>query len=206
MLSSGLGRAEGRVFLLHHLPHGGELERLLRRWRRLLLLVLLVELLEVLEELGVGVVLGQGGAFEPPDPDLSGAVLPPDQVLVAVVVEVPHRPQAPVVPGGAVPTKLNVAWLVRPSVLDTPLSLAGLRPPDTGTVGPGSAFDVYAKNTCPEHGALTAALGDQTSHVVNTDRATWAFEAPPAERMVAATLDCPLPPGFAELDPKSWGR
>jgi len=23
-------------------------------------------------------------------------------------------------------------------------------------------------------------------------------------RMVAATLDCPLPPGFAELDPKSW--
>src|SRR5436190_1654939 len=42
---------EGRVFLLHHLPHGRELHRGRRWWRWLLLLVLLVQLLQILEEL-----------------------------------------------------------------------------------------------------------------------------------------------------------
>jgi len=43
---------------------------------------------------------------------------------------------------------------------------------------------------------------------VATAGADGVFRIAEAEliRMVAATLDCPLPPGFAELDPKSWGR
>jgi hypothetical protein len=37
-------------------------------------------------------------------------------------------------------------------------------------------------------GALIAALGDSDVHVVNRDVATWAFQAPPATRIAAATL------------------
>ncbi|MCW3026600.1 MAG: hypothetical protein JWM29_2032, partial [Solirubrobacterales bacterium] len=58
----------------------------------------------------------------------------------------------------------------------------------SGSVGAGGASDVYTRNTCPEHGALVAALGDQTGHLVNTDRATWAFETPASDRLVGATL------------------
>jgi hypothetical protein len=58
----------------------------------------------------------------------------------------------------------------------------------SGSVGAGGAYDVYTRNTCAEHGALIAALGDQTSHVVNTDRATWAFDTPSADRLKTATL------------------
>ena len=42
----------------------------------------------------------------------------------------------------------------------------------------GGAFDDYALNTCPEGGALVAALGDQTIHGAEIDKATWAFVQP----------------------------
>jgi hypothetical protein len=55
-------------------------------------------------------------------------------------------------------------------------------------VAPGGAYDDYAKNTCAGQGALIAALGEQTTHLANVDRATWAFEASAAFRVVGATL------------------
>jgi hypothetical protein len=55
-------------------------------------------------------------------------------------------------------------------------------------VAPGGAFDDYATDTCPSGGALIAALGDKTTHLANVDRATWAFEAPAPEKVVAATV------------------
>jgi hypothetical protein len=58
----------------------------------------------------------------------------------------------------------------------------------SGSVGAGGAYDDYAKNTCAEHGALIAALGEQTTHLVNADRATWAFEAPATDQVIAAKL------------------
>jgi hypothetical protein len=58
----------------------------------------------------------------------------------------------------------------------------------SGSIAKGSAYDDYTKNTCPEGGALIAALGDQTTHLVDTDRAKWAFETPATGRLVAATL------------------
>src|SRR4051812_11668740 len=58
----------------------------------------------------------------------------------------------------------------------------------TGSVAPGGAYDQYARNTCAESGALTAALGDATGHGVYIDRATWTFRAPPGDTIAAATL------------------
>src|SRR5271165_4124330 len=58
----------------------------------------------------------------------------------------------------------------------------------SGSVGPGGAYDDYAHNTCAERGALVAALGEQTTHLAFTDRATWAFEVPVYDKVVAATL------------------
>src|SRR5437588_5222760 len=58
----------------------------------------------------------------------------------------------------------------------------------SGSLAKGSAYDDYVKNTCAEGGALIAALGDQTAHLANTDRAKWAFEAPVTDRIIAATL------------------
>jgi hypothetical protein len=58
----------------------------------------------------------------------------------------------------------------------------------SGSVAPGSALDVYVKNTCSEGGALVAALGDERHHIANADRASWAFEAPPGEGIVGAIL------------------
>ncbi len=58
----------------------------------------------------------------------------------------------------------------------------------SGSVAAGGAFDDYAVNSCPEHGALVAALGDATIHQANVDRATWAFVAPVNTRLAAATL------------------
>jgi hypothetical protein len=48
--------------------------------------------------------------------------------------------------------------------------------------------DDYAANTCAEGGALIAALGDQSAHIANVDRATWSFETPLGDSLVAATL------------------
>jgi hypothetical protein len=58
----------------------------------------------------------------------------------------------------------------------------------SGSIAKGSAYDDYTKNTCAEGGALIAALGDQTTHLADTDRAKWAFEVPAAYRLAAATL------------------
>ncbi|MGA2320197.1 MAG: hypothetical protein ABSG95_05585 [Solirubrobacteraceae bacterium] len=58
----------------------------------------------------------------------------------------------------------------------------------SGSVAAGGAFDDYAKNTCAEGGALIAALGDQTVHIVHTDVATWAFAAPTPDTIAGATL------------------
>jgi hypothetical protein len=58
----------------------------------------------------------------------------------------------------------------------------------SGSVAAGSAYDVYAKNTCAEGGALVAALGDQTTHATFIDTATWAFATAANETIAAATL------------------
>jgi hypothetical protein len=58
----------------------------------------------------------------------------------------------------------------------------------SGSVAAGGAFDDYALNTCPEGGALVAALGAATIHAANVDRATWAFTTPADTRISAATL------------------
>jgi hypothetical protein len=55
-------------------------------------------------------------------------------------------------------------------------------------VAPGGAFDDYAINTCPEGGALIAALGDATVHAADIDRSTWAFGVPASARTTSATL------------------
>jgi hypothetical protein len=43
-------------------------------------------------------------------------------------------------------------------------------------------------NTCGQGGALVAAMGDQTTHLAITDRATWEFSLPAASTLAAATL------------------
>jgi hypothetical protein len=58
----------------------------------------------------------------------------------------------------------------------------------SGSVAVGSASDDYTRNTCPQGGALIAALGDETTHIAATDLATWAFEAPAGEGVVASTV------------------
>jgi hypothetical protein len=70
----------------------------------------------------------------------------------------------------------------------------------SGSVAAGGAFDDYALNTCAEGGALVAALGDETIHGAEIDRATWAFASPadttgPNENLAfdecIYTLGCP---------------
>jgi hypothetical protein len=58
----------------------------------------------------------------------------------------------------------------------------------SGSVAAGGAWDDYALNTCGEGGALVAALGDQTIHSAEIDRATWAFAATPNTTIASATL------------------
>jgi hypothetical protein len=58
----------------------------------------------------------------------------------------------------------------------------------SGTVASGGAFDDYATDSCESGGALVAALGDQTAHLTSVDQATWSFETPSFDRMVAASL------------------
>jgi hypothetical protein len=58
----------------------------------------------------------------------------------------------------------------------------------SGAVAPGSAYDVYALNTCAEGGALVAGLGDATIHATGVDRATWTFSPSQSSRLTAATL------------------
>jgi hypothetical protein len=50
------------------------------------------------------------------------------------------------------------------------------------------AYDDYALDTCPEGGALIAALGDATIHEAGYDKAVWMFSAPASETITRATL------------------
>jgi hypothetical protein len=58
----------------------------------------------------------------------------------------------------------------------------------SGASAVGGEADDYAVNTCSQGGALIAALGDQTFHIANTDRADWSFETPLGDRLAGATL------------------
>jgi hypothetical protein len=58
----------------------------------------------------------------------------------------------------------------------------------SGAVAVDGRADDYVGNTCGEGGALIAALGNQTPHIGNTDRATWSFETPLGDRLTGATL------------------
>src|SRR5581483_9211790 len=58
----------------------------------------------------------------------------------------------------------------------------------SGTLAPGGAWDDYTADTCPSGGALVAALGDETGHLAQVDRATWSFAVPPFAHLASATL------------------
>jgi hypothetical protein len=61
-------------------------------------------------------------------------------------------------------------------------------PADGWSGSPGPVYDDHATNTCAGGGALTAALGDLTTHIANVDQATWTFSVPAGESMKEATL------------------
>jgi hypothetical protein len=61
-------------------------------------------------------------------------------------------------------------------------------PTDGWTESVTGAYDDYATDTCGTGGALTAALGDLTTHVTNLDIATWTWSVPAGETLVGATL------------------
>jgi len=50
------------------------------------------------------------------------------------------------------------------------------------------AYDNYTYDTCASDGALTAAIGDLTTHIADLDQATWTFSVPAGDEMVGATL------------------
>jgi hypothetical protein len=56
----------------------------------------------------------------------------------------------------------------------------------SGSAGP--AYSDYARDSCGEGGALTAALGDVTIHGSDVDQATWTFSPPAFDTMLGATL------------------
>ncbi|HXN36494.1 MAG TPA: hypothetical protein VN892_00485 [Solirubrobacteraceae bacterium] len=58
----------------------------------------------------------------------------------------------------------------------------------SGFVAPGSAANDVAKNTCGEGGALVAALGEETIHAADVDKATWELSIPTTEKAVALRL------------------
>jgi hypothetical protein len=61
-------------------------------------------------------------------------------------------------------------------------------PADGWSPASAGAYDNYEKDTCAAGGALTAALGDVTTHLADLDQATWTFSVPAEETMVGATL------------------
>ncbi len=61
-------------------------------------------------------------------------------------------------------------------------------PTDGWTGSVTGAYDDYAIDTCGTGGALTAALGDLTTHVTNLDIATWTWSVPAGETLAGATL------------------
>jgi hypothetical protein len=63
-----------------------------------------------------------------------------------------------------------------------------LAPVDGWSASAGPAYSDYAKDTCGEGGALTAALGDVTIHEADVDEARWTFSTPTFDTMLGATL------------------
>jgi hypothetical protein len=61
-------------------------------------------------------------------------------------------------------------------------------PADRWSPSSAGAYDNYEKNTCAQGGALTAALGDLTTHMADLDQAIWTLNVPAEETMVGATL------------------
>ena len=61
-------------------------------------------------------------------------------------------------------------------------------PTDGWTGSVTGAYDDYATDTCGTGGALTAALGDLTTHVTNLDIVTWTWSVPAGETLVGGTL------------------
>jgi len=57
-----------------------------------------------------------------------------------------------------------------------------------GSVAAGSMPDVGVGDGCESGGALVAYIGEEHEHAPAVDRATWAFQAPSHERVVAASL------------------
>jgi hypothetical protein len=53
---------------------------------------------------------------------------------------------------------------------------------------PKEASYDHAENTCSKDGALTAALGDEKTHAVETDSVAWVFDAPIGEVIKGAGL------------------
>lgn len=58
----------------------------------------------------------------------------------------------------------------------------------SGTFGPDRVWDDYLEDTCEKGGALLAALGDQTTHLVYHDTVTWGFTTPSFASLLAATV------------------
>ena len=61
-------------------------------------------------------------------------------------------------------------------------------PADGWTPSVKGAYDTYANDTCATGGALTAALGYLTTHIPNTDVATWMFSVPAGDALVSSAL------------------
>lgn len=57
-----------------------------------------------------------------------------------------------------------------------------------GSKAEGSTYATVAANTCESGGAMSAALGEATTHLPNVDQASWTFVAPTATSLVAASL------------------
>ena len=64
----------------------------------------------------------------------------------------------------------------------------GRRSPPDGWTGSVSGSESVTVESCPQGGALLAALRRSPGRVANNDSATWEFSPPAGERLVGATL------------------
>jgi hypothetical protein len=58
----------------------------------------------------------------------------------------------------------------------------------SGHLASGGAYDDYVEDTCQSGGALTAALGDLTTHINDADEASWVFSAPEVDHLVSGSV------------------
>lgn len=138
-----------------------------------------------------------GGALDPGE-----ATLPPGFLIVGVAILT--RRDAPLFTDLPIPLSVKkTAFLsFAAAVLSwAPVATAGEyhvyacrtpagepAPADGWSASSAGAYDNYEKNTCANGGALTAALGDLTTHLADLDQAMWAFSVPADETMTSATL------------------